>query len=123
MSVAIVDLDGLKAINDARGHSEGDRLLMLVARSWPQVLRPDDVLARIGGDEFAVLMPACTEAEAVVVIARLRARTPSPHDCSVGLATWDRSECAEALLGRADDALYRAKRQRRGRTAERTLAS
>jgi diguanylate cyclase (GGDEF)-like protein len=123
MSVAIVDLDGLKAINDARGHSEGDRLLMLVARSWPQVLRPDDVLARIGGDEFAVLMPACTEAEAEAVIARLRARTPSPHGCSVGLAAWDGSECAEALLGRADDALYRAKRQRRGRTAERTLAS
>jgi diguanylate cyclase (GGDEF)-like protein len=123
VSVALVDIDRLKAVNDAHGHAEGDRLLIRVARSWPGVLRPDDVLARIGGDEFAVLMPACTEAEAADVIERLRARTPSPHGCSAGLATWDRSEPAKALVGRADDALYDAKRHGRNRAAAPTLAS
>lgn len=123
MTVALVDIDGLKAINDACGHPEGDRLLVMVARSWPEVLRPDDVIARIGGDEFAVLMPASTEAEAAAVIARLRARMPSPHDCSAGLATWDRSEPVEALLARADDALYRAKRQGRITPQSQRLAS
>lgn len=110
VSVALVDIDGLKAVNDMHGHLGGDRLLIGVAHSWPDILRPDDVLARIGGDEFAVLLPACTEAEAADVLDRLRATTPEPYSCSVGLATWDRAEPAEHLISRADDALYEAKR-------------
>jgi diguanylate cyclase (GGDEF)-like protein len=74
------------------------------------LLRHDDLLARIGGDEFAVLMPAASHADAVGVISRLRARMPTPYSCSIGLATWDRSEHPGRLMGRADDALYDAQR-------------
>ena len=74
-------------------------------------------LARIGGDEFALLMPASTEPDASAVIGRIRARTPAPHSCSVGLATWDGTESEERLIRRADAALYQAKRNGRDRVA------
>ena len=75
VSVALIDIDSFKAVNDLRGHAGGDRLLIDVARLWTEVLRPDDVLARIGGDEFAIVMPACTEAEAAEVLVP----APRPH--------------------------------------------
>ncbi len=112
VTVALVDIDSFKAVNDRCGHSGGDLLLIEVAQTWREALRPDDVLARIGGDEFAVLMPACTEAEAADVIARLRRKMPGPYTCSTGLATWDRAEPADRLMMRADEALYDAKRSR-----------
>jgi diguanylate cyclase (GGDEF)-like protein len=111
LSVAVIDIDRFKAVNDVHGHSGGDSLLQAVARKWAAALRPDDVLARIGGDEFALLMPACTEAEAGHVTGRLREHMPKPYSCSVGLATWDRAESAGSLMGRADNALYDAKRE------------
>ncbi len=91
VTVALADIDRLKAINDLHGHPAGDRLLAGVARNWSHSLRPDDVLARIGGDEFALLLPACTEADAADILERLRPGIPRPHACSVGFATWDRA--------------------------------
>jgi diguanylate cyclase (GGDEF)-like protein len=112
VSVAIVDIDSFKAINDMHGHPAGDALLVQVAQSWTEVLRQDDVLARIGGDEFAVLMPDCSNAIASVLIGRLQARMPRPYSCSIGLATWDTVEVAALVMGRADNALYNAKRDK-----------
>ncbi|HEY3729020.1 MAG TPA: GGDEF domain-containing protein [Solirubrobacteraceae bacterium] len=109
VSVALVDIDSFKSVNDLRGHPGGDSLLVAVARNWEGAMRPDDILARVGGDEFAVLMPACTAAEVATIVDRLRARMPSPYTCSVGVATWDRRELADEFMVRADAALYEAK--------------
>jgi diguanylate cyclase (GGDEF)-like protein len=117
LSLAVIDIDSFKDINDQRGHAEGDSLLIETARCWSEVLRGEDVLARIGGDEFALLMPACTERDAAMVIGRMRARTPAPYSCSVGLAAWDGNESGQRLLQRADAALYQAKRNGRDRIA------
>ncbi|MGH2944121.1 MAG: GGDEF domain-containing protein, partial [Solirubrobacteraceae bacterium] len=92
VSVAMLDLDHFKAFNDARGHQDGDRLLKEAVAAWRDVLRPGDRLARYGGEEFVVLLPDCGEADAVTVIERLRAVTPSGQTCSAGVAQWDRVE-------------------------------
>jgi diguanylate cyclase (GGDEF)-like protein len=117
LSLAVLDFDNFKDVNDQRGHAEGDSLLIETTRRWSEVLRAEDVLARIGGDEFALLMPACTERDAAAVIARTRASTPLPYTCSAGLAAWDGTETGERLIQRADAALYDAKRDGRGRIA------
>jgi diguanylate cyclase (GGDEF)-like protein len=117
LSLAVLDIDNFKDINDRRGHAEGDSLLIDTARRWSEVLRADDVLARIGGDEFALLMPTCAEQDAAAVLARIRTSTPVPYSCSVGLAAWDGAETGERLLQRADAALYDAKRSGRDRVA------
>jgi diguanylate cyclase (GGDEF)-like protein len=116
VSVAMLDLDHFKAFNDARGHQDGDRLLKEAASAWRDELRPGDRLARYGGEEFVVLLPDCTEASAFAVIERLREATPAGQTCSAGVAQWDGTESAEALVGRADAALYVAKGGGRDRT-------
>jgi diguanylate cyclase (GGDEF)-like protein len=115
LTIGLIDLDGLKAINDAHGHSAGDVLLTRIARQWSPVLRRADLLARIGGDEFAILLHDATESQAAEVIDRLRERTPVPYTCSAGLASWNGEESASELMRRADEALYAAKREGRNR--------
>ena len=110
LSLAMLDLDGFKDYNDAHGHLAGDELLRSVARAWSEAVRATDLLARYGGDEFAVILPDCPPEEALEVIERLRASTPDPVTCSAGIACSDGSDPPEALVRRADQALYRAKR-------------
>jgi diguanylate cyclase (GGDEF)-like protein len=109
LCVAMIDLDHFKEFNDERGHQAGDRLLKQAAAAWGVELRGTDFLARYGGEEFALALPGCTPEEAVEVAERMRASTPEGETCSVGIASWDGSEDAAALLGRADTALYEAK--------------
>ena len=113
--VAMVDLDRFKEYNDEHGHQAGDRQLKQIAATWRDVLRPTDVLARYGGEEFVVLLPNCGADRAVEVIERLRGVIPEGETCSAGVASWDRLEGPESLVSRADDALYRAKREGRDR--------
>jgi diguanylate cyclase (GGDEF)-like protein/PAS domain S-box-containing protein len=113
--VAMLDLDHFKDYNDRRGHQAGDRLLREAAARWRSALRPYDIVARYGGEEFALILPGCAMPEAYALVERLRGQTPERESCSAGIAEWDSHEAAEALVGRADAALYRAKRAGRDR--------
>ena len=116
LCVAMLDLDGFKAYNDTHGHQAGDELLRAVARSWRSHLRVTDVLARYGAEEFAVAFPAWPLETAIPVVERLRTDLPAGQTCSAGLVAWDGKETAEELVGRADNALYEAKRAGRDQT-------
>lgn len=113
--VAMVDLDHFKAFNDEHGHVRGDALLATTSRRFAAQLRDVDLIARWGGEEFAVALPDCDPARATVTLQRLRAEVSHGQTCSVGHATWDGSETAEHLVARADAALYDAKAAGRDR--------
>jgi len=113
VSVVLLDLDGFKAVNDRHGHQGGDVLLARSAAAWRAGLRPTDLMARVGGDEFAILLPGCDAAGAGDVVQRMLAGAVDGPACSVGLAEWDRRESASGLLRVADRALYGAKRRPR----------
>ena len=108
--VAMLDLDRFKRFNDDRGHQAGDRLLKQAASAWASQLRTSDMLARYGGEEFALLLPGCTVEDAQLLVQRLRAAMPDGETVSAGLACWDETESADEFVGRADAALYAAKR-------------
>jgi diguanylate cyclase (GGDEF)-like protein len=113
LAIAMLDLNGLKALNDREGHEAGDRLLCATASAWSADLRDGDMLARLGGDEFAVLLPDCAATEASAVADRLRRAVPHAPGSGVGVVVWDGAETAATLLGRADRALYDDKARHR----------
>jgi diguanylate cyclase (GGDEF)-like protein len=116
LCVAILDLDRFKSYNDDHGHQAGDRLLKEAAAAWRAVLRPTDTLARYGGEEFVVLLREDDVETARDVVDRLRRATPRGQSCSAGVALRATHEGANALVGRADHALYEAKRAGRNRS-------
>jgi len=116
LAVALLDLDGFKQLNDTAGHAAGDAALRAAADAWSHALRSIDVLARWGGDEFAVMLPNCDITQAEEVLDRMRAATPSGLGASIGVTEWHARESADDLVGRADTALYASKRGGRNRT-------
>jgi diguanylate cyclase (GGDEF)-like protein/PAS domain S-box-containing protein len=126
MAILYVDLDRFKPVNDAHGHRTGDEVLVVVAERLNAVVRPADLVARIGGDEFAILCRGLNDiGEATAIADRVIATVGQPItlegldiqvDASVGIAsTVDVDVDGDALLDAADRALYRAKREGRGR--------
>jgi diguanylate cyclase (GGDEF)-like protein len=113
--VAMLDLDHFKAFNDEHGHLAGDRQLKECAAAWRTHLRPGDVLARVGGEEFAVMLLDCGMVDAAAVVERIRQATPGVQTCSGGLVLRRELESAEALMARADEALYESKHAGRDR--------
>jgi diguanylate cyclase (GGDEF)-like protein/PAS domain S-box-containing protein len=120
LCVAALDLDRFKPYNDRFGHQAGDELLCRLTAEWRAVLRASDLLSRLGGDEFGVLLPDCSVDCAEVIVGRLQEAMPGEAEgvaCSVGLVVWAPDESPDALLARADGALYAAKAAGRGRIA------
>lgn len=123
LALLYVDLDGFKSANDRGGHDAGDRILREVAARLQQGLRKADLVARVGGDEFVVLLPGCQDDTSARMVAdALRARLAPPYalpdgtlllGASVGIACFPADgEDPEALLAHADRAMYAAKRER-----------
>jgi diguanylate cyclase (GGDEF)-like protein len=115
LCVAMLDIDGLKKLNDTRGHHAGDKLLKQNAAAWSSALRPVDRLARYGGDEFAVILTGCRLDDARKLIDRLVDATPDDQSFSFGIAEWDGVQDAHALMAGADARLYEAKGARQTR--------
>jgi len=109
VTLAIIDLDDFKQYNTRVGHNGADAILVELSTRWSCELRPDDCLARYGGDEFALVCPRSSQAEVVRLLERLRETAPTPVTFSAGLATWLPGETAEDLERRADAALFAAK--------------
>ena len=133
LAVLYIDVDGLKAINDTMGHAAGDAALVAVADRLAAAGRVDDVVSRIGGDEFVILLPglhAETDAEAIAAKILDSLHAPLQLDegelrigVSIGIALAEDAEDADDTLRRADAALYRAKALGRGRWAGTTRSS
>jgi diguanylate cyclase (GGDEF)-like protein len=127
LSVLGIDLDGFKQVNDRHGHAAGDQVLVFVAERLLRSVRPTDTVARVGGDEFIVLLSGTTRAEALVVAQRMVANLERKDEHqlitgSVGVATatpTDGEDDADRLLREADEALLEAKRRGKGRALHR----
>jgi diguanylate cyclase (GGDEF)-like protein len=126
LSVALIDLDDFKAINDRLGHAVGDALLVVVAGRLRDCVRTNDVIARLGGDEFGLLLHGLRRGDAGEVLARITDALSRPvhalgHDllvrASVGLAEAWLEASPQELLRRADLAMYAAKERGKGRHA------
>jgi diguanylate cyclase (GGDEF)-like protein len=123
MTLLSIDLDFFKAINDQHGHAVGDQVLVHAARSTVSALREIDHVARFGGEEFIVLLPQTTLERARTVAQRIQARLCAASDndlpsytVSIGIACQSApDESMEAVMARADAALYKAKAAGRDR--------
>jgi diguanylate cyclase (GGDEF)-like protein len=111
LSLLLLDIDDFKEINDSHGHERGDEVLRSLATGLRHRVRESDVVARIGGDEFAILLPQTTKDEAVSLARDLAAQTkrlrvkPASLDVSIGVASCSGASC-DGLLSEADRELY-----------------
>jgi diguanylate cyclase (GGDEF)-like protein len=123
LAVLAIDLDGLKRINDGHGHEAGDAALRRVSDALRSVCRVSDIVGRWGGDEFLLVAPGGSSADARRVAERVREAVAAqsgglPLSVSIGIATLAGHEPSlQAIVRRADDALYEAKRRGRNQVA------
>lgn len=124
LAVVMADIDHFKRINDTYGHGEGDRALASFADLCRNLVRAEDTVARLGGEEFGLLLPETDADQALALANRLRAAVeemhlgglPAPITISIGISQFLAAETTvEAALSRADQALYAAKRSGRNR--------
>lgn len=129
-AIVLIDIDQFKLINDGLGHPAGDRVLLTLAQGLRQFSRATDFVARIGGDEFALILPGVDVAEANAIVERIRqvtlslleavigesrggnSHTALPVGWSAGVAVMSREMLAEQLIAAADQAMYVEKQQK-----------
>ena len=118
-ALVLCDMDNLKTLNDTHGHEAGDEALQLLAGALQSQLRRSDEAYRVGGDEFAVILPAANRLDAERVVRRLRdavagrlLASGDAIDASFGVSVYQPGDDPERMMVRADEALYRAKRRR-----------
>lgn len=129
LSIMMIDVDEFKTINDRHGHLKGDQVLVAIAQTCANMLRPYDILARFGGEEFVVLMPNTTLWQACEIAERIRIAVAEVHlnqitenpvkvTVSLGIGQVEAGDLGfRAMLNRADAAMYQAKRDGRNRWA------
>lgn len=108
--LVVLDLDGFKAVNDTHGHAAGDEILVRTVESWRSRLRAQDMLGRVGGDEFAMLLPGTDRAGARQVVTELALTSPIAFSAGMALALPDDS--LDDIQRRADAGMYEVKRSR-----------
>ncbi len=117
LSIAYIDLDNFKKVNDTRGHNEGDRVLKTVVETLKQTLRGSDFIARMGGDEFAVLLPSTNDEQSRALMKRLHAILLKASDdlgwpvtFSIGVITClEPPPSLESFVAKADELMYKVK--------------
>ncbi len=125
ISIAMLDLDHFKSINDSYGHQAGDAVLKECVRRISSTIRPYDFLGRYGGEEFLLVLPGTDESNAMLVCERILEQVQAepvvfkgisiPCTLSIGLATWSGREDVDKLIEASDKALYMAKDKGRNR--------
>lgn len=121
LSMMVLDVDHFKKINDTRGHKVGDQVLESIAKTLHSICRSDDLVARVGSEEFVAVLPGVGLAEAVIRAEATRSRIEAlmpegiPVTASLGVAVVSGGETYDDLFRRADDAMYRAKMAGRNR--------
>jgi diguanylate cyclase (GGDEF)-like protein len=117
LNIAFIDLDNFKLVNDRMGHAEGDKVLCEVVAAFGEILRKTDVIARVGGDEFVIMLPETDEESAGAVIRKVRenllasmARNGWPVTFSIGFITYESPSCpVEEMIAKADRLMYSIK--------------
>jgi len=131
LSVAYLDLDGFKELNDRLGHRAGDKLLAVVAANIRRALRPTDAIGRIGGDEFVLILPESDRETAALILSRVRTNLDRamrkrrwPITFSIGLVSFSPPlRSVSEMIRSADDAMYAAKSAGKDRIEQRDVAS
>lgn len=114
IGVVMIDLDGLKVINDTEGHEAGDAALQQAGRILSKCVRQEDLICRIGGDEFALVFPAVEETTLQSIIKRIKREVEGRVALSLGGSLAESGSELRGALQEADDRMYENKRQRRG---------
>jgi diguanylate cyclase (GGDEF)-like protein len=112
VSALMLDLDRFKELNDTQGHASGDQFLQLAVTAWASQLRANDLLSRIGGDEFVIVLPDTDKSQAEGLVRRLTDVTPAALGVSIGIGTCQGGGDVYGLIAAADVEMYRVKSER-----------